>query len=165
MIGDVLFFKKSNTFISNLIARITRSEYTHVGLISSYDEMTGVATIIESNRFIKTKISRIQLDDTHLIFSISGISESQRNLVVKYAYNRIGSEYDYFQILGLFLSLVLKGERKPIFNSSNKIICSELIDMSFYESGIHRKNTINIGNITPQELIECYELKDVRKGL
>jgi hypothetical protein len=165
MLGDVVFFKRTNTLISKLISNITKSEFTHVGLIVEYDEMTGVATIIESNRFIETRETKIQLDDNHAVYSTGYKSDEVRDKIIKYAYGRIGSKYDYFQIFGLFISLLIKGNKYATFNSTNKLICSELIDLSYYKAGVTRRNSLNIGNVTPQELIDVYDLKDVRKGV
>lgn len=165
MIGDIIFFKKTNSLASRIIANFTTSEYTHVGLIVAYDDMTGVATIIESNRFIKTKISRIQLTELHTVFSTGSKSEEVQNNIIKYSHSKIGTEYDYLQVFGLFLSLAFKGERKALFNSTNRFICSELIDLAYYKAGVKRKHNMNIGNVTPQELIEVYDLKDIRKGV
>ncbi|PGO60726.1 YiiX/YebB-like N1pC/P60 family cysteine hydrolase [Priestia megaterium] len=163
MVGSVLYFKKTTSIISRLIAKLTSSEFTHVGLIVAYDDLTRVATIIESNRFVETRLSMIQLDDSHVVYTTK-MTEDVRNRVVEFAYESLGAKYDYFQIFGLFLSLLFKKERHALFNSSNKMICSELIDRSYYRAGVPRKNSINIGNVTPQELIELYSLKSVRKG-
>lgn len=159
MIGDVVFFKRTNSLISRMIAKITSGEYTHVGLIVAYDEMTGVATIIESNRFIKTKLTRIKIESNHTVYTTGSKTKKLQDDIIKYAYQELGTEYDYLQIVGLFISLMLKGKRYATFNSANKLICSELIDLSYYKSGVKRKHSLNIGNITPQELLEVYDFK------
>ena len=163
MIGDVLFFKKENTFISKLIANITSSEYTHVGLIVAYDNMTGVATIIESDRFVKTRVSRVQLEDRHVVFTAGNLSDETRKKIVDHAFKSIGVSYDYLQIAGLFFSMLLRGKRCALFNSTNKLICSELIDLAYYSSGVKRISVENLGNIMPSELIKYYELKSFVK--
>lgn len=164
MIGDVLFFKKKNTFVSKLIANITKSEYTHVGLIVSYDEFSNVFTIIESNRFIRTRIERINFDDaSHVIYSIGYKSEETESKIVDHAHEALGIQYDYFQILGLLLSLILQGNKRAMFNSTNKLICSELIDITYIKSDIKRNNMDNVGNVTPQELLEAYPFKMIER--
>lgn len=161
MIGNVVFFKKDNSLISRIIANITKSQYTHVALVIGFDETTNVATIIESNRSISTRITTTVINENHVVYS-TDMTEEVRNRVVEYAFKQIGTKYDYFQILGLFLSLLLKGDRFAFFNSSNKMICSELIDLAYYKAGVHRKNDFNVGNITPQELLEVYELREMK---
>jgi hypothetical protein len=162
MKGNIVFFKKSDSFISRMVANITKSEFTHVGLIIDFNDETQVATIIESNRFITTRIITTEIDDNHVVYSVGNImTEEVMGRVVEYANKQLGTKYDYLQILGLFLSLLSKGDRYAFFNSSNKIICSELIDVSYYKAGIPRKNDLNIGNITPQELLEVYELSEI----
>jgi len=161
MIGSIVFFKDNNSIVSRIIANVTRSKWTHVGLIVGYDKLTNVATIIESNRFITTRITTTEINESHVVFS-TAMTEEVKQRVVEYAFKQIGTKYDYLQILGLFISLVFKGDRLAFFNSSNKLICSELIDLSFYKAGVKRKNDDNIGNVTPSELLEVYELKETK---
>ena len=159
MIGDVVFFRKDNSLISKVIANITKSEFTHVGLIVAYDEKTKIVTIIESNRFVETRLTRVQLDENHVVYSTGDKPKEMQDRILKYAYSQIGVKYDYFQIIGLFLSLLLQGGRYAFFDSSNKLICSELIDLAYYKAGVKRKTNLNIGDITPQELLEVYDFK------
>lgn len=163
LIGDVLFFKETDSLISRMIAKFTRSEFTHVALIVAFDEKTNIATIIESNRFVETKLTRIQLSEIHKVYTAGQLTDKQRKDIVKFAYDSIGTKYDYLLTIGIVLSLLFKGARK-YFNSKNKLICSELIDLSYYKAGVPRNNSINIGDVTPQELIEVYNLEEVRKG-
>ncbi|AYP68261.1 enoyl-CoA hydratase/carnithine racemase-like [Bacillus phage vB_BcoS-136] len=165
MIGDVLFFKANDSLISRIIASITKSHYTHVGLIVSYDEMTRIATIIESDRFVKTRLRMIDLDEeVHVVYTTGEKDEKQIAKILEYAYKSLGTRYDYLQIIGLFISLLFKkGERNNYFNRSNKLICSELIDLSYYKAGVKRLHNDFIGNITPQELLDAYEFTE-RKG-
>lgn len=164
MIGDVLFFRKTNSWISKLISNVTKGEYTHVGLIISFDESTGVATIIESNRFIETRITTIIIDDNYSVFSTGDKPDKQRDMIVKYATDSLGTKYDYFHVLGLAISLLFERDRCGFFNIKNRIICSELIDLAYFKAGVKRNHDINLGNITPMELFEVYDLKEIRKG-
>lgn len=162
MIGDVIFFKKDNTsFISRAIAKITGSEYTHVGLIVEYDDLSDEIVIIESNRFVNTRIDRIALDCARYVIFTTGYKPvEQTDMIVKYAYRHLNVKYDYLQLLGLLLSLLSKGGiNRYYFNSKNKLICSELIDLAYYTSKIKRLNNVNLGNVTPQELINCYKFE------
>lgn len=165
MVGDVLFFKKKNSIISSLISKLTKSDFTHVALIIAYDKASNIATIIEANRLIKTRISRVAINKENVVYSSDHISDEKLGKILRFAYKKVGTNYDYLQILGLFISLIFKGRRSPLFNSTNKLICSELIDLAYFRAGIKRKDLLNLGNITPQELIEEYDLKEVKKGI
>lgn len=163
MIGDVIFFKKNDSFISRIIAYFTKSEYTHVGLIVAYDELSNIATIIESDRFVDTRINIIELDQQkHEIYTVDK-SQDETDRVLEYAYKSVGIKYDYLQILGLLISLVF-GTEYRFFDRKNKLICSELIDLSYYKAGIKRSTDMNLGSITPQELLQVYDFKRIRKG-
>ena len=161
-----MFFLKTDTFMSKLISRITNSEYSHVGIIVGYNEETQVATVIESDRFVETRVNSIVLsDDLHVVFSVGDMTDETRDNVVEYAFRSVGKKYDYFQIIGLFFSLLFKRNRFAYFNSANKLICSELIDMAYLSSGVTRRHSKNIGNITPQELLELYDFTMIKKGV
>lgn len=160
-----MFFKKTNSLVSKIIANITNSEFTHVGLIVNYNRDTNMATIVESNRFILTRVVEIQLDSNHVIYTTGQKSKEVEDCIVSFAMKRVGTKYDYLQILGLLMSLLFKKGRDGYFNSKNKFICSELIDLAYFKAGVKRKNLENIGNITPQELLEMYDLKECGKGV
>lgn len=164
MIGDVVFFKKNeSSFVSRMVAKITDSEFTHVGIIIGYDKVNNVATIIESNRFVDTRVALLELDkDLHVVYTTGDKTQQQIDMMMKLSYETIGVKYDYLQIVGLFLSLLLKRRKYAWFNSGNKLICSELIDIVYYKSGVKRNGVHNLGNITPKELLEVYDFK-IRK--
>ncbi|ATN94569.1 hypothetical protein BSP21_219 [Bacillus phage BSP21] len=48
-----------------------------------------------------------------------------------------------------------------VFNKVNKYICSEIIDNAFVAAGVPRKDKENIGDVTPQELLDKYDLRKV----
>src|SRR5690606_10212863 len=105
MIGDVIFFKKTDTLISRFISKITSSEFTHVGLIVDYKRDTNVVTIVESNRFIKTRVTEVELNnEVHVIYSVGDKDIDTQLVIVEFAMNNLGTGYDYMQIIGLFFS-------------------------------------------------------------
>ena len=160
MIGDTIFFKKDeSSFISRIISKMTNSDFSHVGIIISYSEVNNVVTVIESDRFVNTRINLVTLnEDKHIIYTTGEKTEEQIEMILKYANDSIGVKYDYLQIFGLFLSLLFKRRESAWFNSTNKLICSELIDYSYYIGGIKRIDNKNIGNILPEELIAKYSM-------
>lgn len=159
MLGNVLFFKKTDSWISMLISKLTKSEYTHVGLIVGYDEKTNAVTIIESDRFSVAKERQLIIDEKkHFIYTVPNKTKDMEEKIVKYAYQCIGIEYDYIQVLWLFFSLIFKYDRYSFFNNANRFICSEIIDLALLKSGAKRLNPMNVGNITPQELLGLYDM-------
>lgn len=166
MIGDVVFFIKDNNFISKMIAKMTKSEFTHVGLIIGYDKENKIVKIVESNRFVNTRIDTIELKKyKHVVYTtVEEKTQEQVYTIMNLAYKSVGVKYDYWQIIGLFFSLLFKRRGKAWFNSKNKLICSKLIDIVYYKAGIKRKGEYKLGNVTPKELFEVYDFK-VRKGV
>lgn len=144
---------------------MTKSEYSHVGLIVAYDEFSRIATVVESNRFVNTRITLVGLSDCkHTVYTTGEKPKEQIDRMLKYAYSTIDIKYDYMQILGLFFALLFNSKKHRWFNSKNKFICSELIDLVYYKVGVKRNNVIKLGNVTPQELLEVYDFR-IREGV
>ncbi|AUM58871.1 hypothetical protein BCP01_070 [Bacillus phage BCP01] len=152
--GDVIFYKPTG-FIGRVISRVTKSPYSHVALALNSD------TMIEADRFVNTRITAIAYDSeiTH-VYRLENVTQEERDRIVTNALKLEGSKYDYAQIAELFIRLVL-GIKRTLFNNKKKLTCSEVVDKSFYESGINRKDVDNLYDITPEELLHKYSLHRV----
>jgi Permuted papain-like amidase enzyme, YaeF/YiiX, C92 family len=149
--ADVIFYRPTG-FIGWVISKLTRSEYSHVSIAINS------TSILESNRFIKSRVSDLEyVADIHSVYRLPNLTEEERNRIVTYALTMSGVSYDYTQLFGLFLRAVFSIDT-TIFNSMNKYICSEVIDLAFMGAGVKRKDDKHIGDITPQELFEKYDL-------
>lgn len=154
--ADVVFFKASDNWISKTIAKITSSDYTHVGLVIT-DSSTNKCVIIEADRFIKTRKRVFTFDPSlHALYRIPNLTDTQKRDIVGYAESMVGTPYDYLQIIGFLLQLVFKVNTGNLFNRANSLICSELIDKALFTSNVTRKNKIGIGNVMPQDLLGVY---------
>lgn len=152
--GDVILYK-SYGIIGRTISFITRSPYSHVALAVDED------TVLESDRFINTRLSDIHSRKVvHHVYRVNGITEEQQRNAVNYAMETIGTKYDYLQILGLFFRYVFR-LKYLTFNSYNKFICSENIDYAFIRADIPRKDLEHLLDVSPQELLEKYDLRRV----
>ena len=149
--GDIIFYRPTN-LIGWTISKLTRSEYSHVALaIDAYN-------IIEADKFIKSRVSNLYyVDKINSVYRLNGVTEDQRHMIVNNALTMVGMRYDYKQILGLFMRLSFHKELST-FNTANKYICSEIVDNSFVMSDVPRKDMRNLGDISPQELFEKYDL-------
>ncbi|QDP42869.1 enoyl-CoA hydratase/carnithine racemase-like [Bacillus phage vB_BmeM-Goe8] len=153
--GDVIFYRPTG-FIGWLVSKITKSEYSHVSLaIDSYN-------IVEADRFIKSRISNLYfVEEVHKVYRLRNVTSEQQHKIVQNTLTMVGAGYDYKQIYGLFMRLVFKRETS-VFNTANKYICSEIIDYAFQMSDIPRSDQLNVGDITPQELLGKYVLERVK---
>lgn len=163
MIGDVIFFKKEGLLCSRIYNRIVKREFTHVGFVIAYDEVTGVATIVMQDGFFSTKISRIQLNDSHLIYSTGEKTCFEKERILKTVSMEVGRTASRIALVKKYFSLMFKGDKHDMFNIKNKTVCS-IIGSSYYRAGIKRNNIINIGDVTPKQMLEAYDLKTDRKS-
>jgi uncharacterized protein YycO len=152
--GDVIFYKPSG-LIGWVISKITKSPYSHVAIAVDSD------TILESNRFITTRLANIEKGKkVYHVYRLNGVTEIQQRDIVEHSMTTLGTKYDYLQILGLFFRYVFRLNYLS-FNQHNKFICSENIDYAFLMSNIPRRDLQNLLDISPQELFEKYDLKRV----
>lgn len=153
--GDVIFYRPTG-FIGWLVSKVSKSEYSHVSLaVDSYN-------IVEADRFIKSRISNLYyVEEVHKVYRIRHVTTEQQHKIVESALTMVGVGYDYRQIYGLFMRLVFKRD-STVFNAANKYICSEIIDYAFQMSDIPRHDQLNVGDITPQELLGKYALERVK---
>jgi uncharacterized protein YycO len=142
---DVVFFRGKG-IVGSLISWFTQSPYSHVGLA-----IDG-AHIIQAYRFVQTGIVPFEYDPSiHRVYRLD-LTEQQKKDILYYAVSIIGTEYDYWQLIGLLFN------KRGLFDSANKLICSEVIDKAFYYAGVPRKGNLPIGDVTPGELLEIYNL-------
>lgn len=154
-------FRSTDTWISRLIARLTASEFTHIGLVTFTDNgKDGI--IIEADRFIKSSRRAFRFDpERHALYRIVGITDQQATAVVAEAIALEGRHYDYLQIMGLFFRLI-GWDTGSLFNRANSLICSELLDKALHRARLTRKTMYRYGNVTPHELLNVYEFEEIR---
>ena len=152
--ADVIFYRPTG-FIGRVISYFTSSPYSHVALAIDAN------TIIEANRFIKTRVVPIEYDNkiTH-IYRLDNVTQEERDRIVSIALSYEGTDYDYAQIFEMFVRIVFRIKR-TLFNNQQKLTCSEVVDNAFYKAGVKRKDLEFLYDITPEELLHKYSLHRV----
>ncbi|AFQ96518.1 hypothetical protein [Bacillus phage vB_BceM_Bc431v3] len=152
--ADVIFYRPKS-FIGWVISKVTNSPYSHVALAIDSN------TLIEANRFIKTRVVPIEYDNkiTH-IYRLDNVTQEERGRIVSIALSYEGTDYDYAQIFEMFVRIVFRIKR-TLFNNQQKLTCSEVVDNAFYKAGVKRKDQEFLYDITPEELLHKYSLHRV----
>lgn len=159
-VADVIFFKRTDNFVSKTISLLTSSEFTHVGLITSAPSEGNHGIIIEADRFIRTRQREFTFDpNLHAIYRVPNLTDKQKEDIVSFAISMEGSRYDYLQILGFIIRLLFKLNIGNLFNRANYLICSELIDKAYYTSGVTRKSLNHLGDVLPRDLLQSYDFR------
>lgn len=113
--GDLVFVRGKSP-ISKLI-NLFDGQFSHVGIIVS-----DKGAVLESQRFTESRIVPFNYEDYEVVDL--GLSEEQREEILKLAVDLTGIRYDYSQIFGLLLNRLFgtKG-----WNNPTNMICSELL--------------------------------------
>lgn len=192
--GDILCVsaKKWNIF-TNGIKLLTHSQINHVGLLIKEKEIiqwgTPENTQIEDKWYVIEAVGRLvkrPLLETYPpdkynlkvvrvrpnVFASRSECEKARRTAVKRAYDDIGKSYDYLHCAGLALKYIFKpiarmislSKKYTLFESKDKLICSEAVSEWYYgTSSVYNKHLF-IGKKDKNAMPETTSPKDVCKA-
>jgi len=138
--GDILLTRGIYSPISEVIAGITRSYWSHTVLY------------IGNNKIIESVYSGVKINPLDVYFTgenavglyryINALTPERQAILVKFARKYAGLEYGWLQLMWqLILRLVGKNEDKDWnLDVSPGMICSELVARSYESVGIKFKN-------------------------
>lgn len=151
-IGDIVLYK-GNGFFSKLVRFFTKSEYSHVSMMLS-DKLS-----IEANWYKKSNVVPIKYDkDTMEFYRVKGgLTDKQKLVLLQHSYNFLNKVYDYPQIFGYVIRFFDKSKIN-LFNSTKRLICSELIDRAYLKLGIDLSSENYIGDVTPKDIANSDKL-------
>lgn len=147
MIGDILFVR-GNSLLSKIINKVD-GEYSHVAL--SLTNREGIEDVIlEAQSFTDSRITKNYIEDYDIVRL--KLTEHQKQKLLEVAITSVDYDYDYSQILNIFLNKLFGRKR---VNDKNKLICSELIIAVLFEIGfLEIQDYLEYINCTPNELFE-----------
>ena len=131
--GDLLCFK-GRGFVSWAIRRVTKSDYSHVGLVFNYESRvfclesvgTGVRLILMSE-LVRHYEGGIDY------FSIKA-SEAEKKSAISWAFGQLGKKYDTIGIYR-FLRHIMGGD-VSVMRQNDEWFCSELVAKAYKEAGV-----------------------------
>jgi hypothetical protein len=142
--GDIIFVRGGNSPISSLI-RLLDGEFSHCCIAVSPTQ------ILEAQRFIKSRITDLYFKEGNYVVVDLGLSQEQREIVKQIAPSLTGYDYDYVQVIGFFFEKLLNINIDQYFDSDDKFVCSELVDIILYYIGFIDEEEY-VGDHTPNEL-------------
>lgn len=152
--GDVVFVKPSG-WLSTLVAKIDGGPYSHVAIAVSETH------IVEAQYFTRSRIWPVYEKGT--VVMDLGLTDAQREEIVKNAISITGKWYDYKLIVTYFFRNVFKWNMKALWNSQNNLICSELVAMLLLSIEFGGATGLQGKNITPRELFEFLMKLELQK--
>lgn len=153
--GDVICVKGNRFLISRLIRWATNSQYTHVGVAMT----PGFIYEIDIDK--KLAIHEFAEESYDVFRCKVELTENQKQDIVSQAISRSLSNkgYDFLRILSFALEKVLLTKRS--FDSANRVICSEIVDILYGDLGIDLVPDRESGHVTPAHLSQSPRLTKV----
>lgn len=150
--GDLIFIR-GNQGVAGPIKKLTRSPYTHMAGLVLND------TVIESQGLRRTGY---ELVDTYRgvadVYTCADISYEQRQKVVSFVKQEIGTKYDYLLICWMACRYII-GDVVPLIASKKRRICTTLWADAYRAAGIEL--CPDIEHPSPGELSKSKYLKFV----
>lgn len=152
--GDIVFFK-GNSFISRIISKLTKSEYTHVAMAINGKD------ILEADRFIRVRIRPIKDHEVYTIMRYTDLTETERSTLFAGGLSYVGAKYDYLSIVLWFFKLLFRSNRNTLVDNANSVYCSEMIDRLYKYAGIDLVPDRGDGDVLPIHLLNSPLLTQV----
>ena len=155
--GQIVFCSGSYLF-SGIIQNLTKSVWSHVGIIYK-DEELGRVLLLEAEPYIGIRLIPLskyltdykngrpykgQIVITNFTMELT---QEQHNKVISFGLDELSRPYDNWEIIRIMLRILLKIGKKE---KNRNYICSELVRDCFAKSGYLFK--MNDSYVSPQEI-------------
>lgn len=146
-IGDIIACYSNRGIISRLIGLITRSKYSHTAIV--YDIYDDCNTIVVGEIDWKYQYKICEMEYSYNEFDVYRCKEPIRTHKLQHQILvHSGERYDFADIFRILFKL-------PRRYTPKRVICSEVIDMIYRDSGV----SLEVTNCpTPEELIKSSKL-------
>ena len=150
-----LFFTTSDSFISWFIRQRTWGRYSHVQIIVSTEPEISVVSA-DANGFYCRAVHEDE-KNKYAIMTYPGITESERDSIVKFSLSQIGKSYDF---IGLASFLVYKE-----LQNDDRWFCSELAYVAYKQAGVRLVRRVKQDFVSPRDLYISPMLKPIEENL
>lgn len=139
--GDLLCFR-GRGFTSMAIRRLTRSDYSHVGMVYTYEgrvyslEATGVGVrLVLMSELVRRYHGGIDY------FQVQDLTPEQRRTAISFGFQQMGKQYSHRGILRFFAYLLLGNRERK--RSRGSWFCSEIVAEAYRLAGadLHRRSS------------------------
>ncbi len=161
--GDILLYR-GERFGSKIIRAVTRSEYSHAGIVAwwhgrlmvleAMSKGVRAMPISKNIRTYKGKVVWYRVKEP--------VKAEQREAMLNYAKKELGKDYGRLKmiLLGAWLIFKLDTIQRRLLNRRNKLYCSEYVSLVYKAAGIDLEPEIHDLLMTPQDianspLVEC----------
>jgi hypothetical protein len=160
--GDVLLYKGKG-ILSWFIKKLSRSEYSHSGIVAWWNDRLIVMEAIRKG-VVVTSLSRNVAHyhgDVEWRTTKKRIPEHRRLAMVRFAQKQLGKEYNFLELIVmgtkiilmklLNLVLVRLGKEKRIFEDE-RVICSQFVAETYESIGITIETKVAPPFIAPADI-------------
>ncbi|MHA1831074.1 MAG: YiiX/YebB-like N1pC/P60 family cysteine hydrolase [Candidatus Helarchaeota archaeon] len=155
--GDIILFYNRRNLISRVIAKITKSNWDHVGIYIGY------GMVVEAT-WPKIKLTHIfnwlkpEIYNIKILRYKTYLDKYSRKTIRHYVLSQLGKQYDLVGIFGFLFSIIFKSKKlKHIIQHIDKFYCSELVAKAYQELDLYFKDSSI--EISPEDINTSNKVK------
>jgi hypothetical protein len=162
--GDIVLYRGKG-FISGLIKKITKSPYSHAGIVTWWNERLMVMEAV--GRGVVTTPLSLNLkkypDQLEWFTSTKPISEEKRLRMIRFAQEELGKEYAFLDLIrfGIKILFTRNIDKKDELRRSQKLICSHYVSQIYNSIGMDLKKNQSDRFMSPQDIASSPRLKSM----
>ena len=132
--GDLLCFR-GRGFVSAAIRLVTRSAYSHVGLVHLFEGHVYCLEAVASGVRLCRMSEEVKRYDGGIdYFQVSAADGAQRRGAVGFAFQQLGRPFDFVGLARFFLRIVLHAPLKA--RADGRFFCAELVARAYAAQGL-----------------------------
>jgi uncharacterized protein YycO len=132
--GDLLCFR-GHGLVSGVIRIVTRSAYSHVGLVHLFEgHVYCVEAVASGVRLCRMSEEVRRYDGGIDYFEVLGARPEQRQGAVGFAFQQLGKPFDFFGLARFFFRLVFRARLRA--RADARFFCAELVARAYASQGM-----------------------------
>ncbi len=170
--GDILLYRGTD-FTSKYIRLMTGSNYSHAAVAAKWNERLMILEAVGNGVVTMRLSANLKHHDGQVECwrSIKSLSEDDRKIMISFAKDQLGKEYNFFQVamfgLKLLFNIKASPKSKKIKGADTQYFCSEYVTAIYAKAGITLGIKLGPRDVSPEVLCESEALKQIfviRKG-
>ena len=163
--ADILMYK-GTTLFSRLIRKVTKSEYSHAGIVAWWNDRLMVLEAVGKGVIVTPISSNIShyKGEVHLYSTKASISANVRSKMLQFAQQELGKEYATWKLILFGIKIIFKKnlDEKDELKRTNKLYCSHYVAQVYNSQGHDLKKGVSDRFMRPEDIANSKLLEKIK---
>ena len=162
---DILMYQ-GTSLISRIIRKLTRSEYSHAGIVAWWNERLMVMEAVGKGVIVTPISNNIKnyKGKIHLYSAKIPISPDERLKMLQFAQLELGKEYATWKLILFGLKIIFKEDidKRDELKRENKLYCSHYVAQIYNSGGHDLKKGVSDRFMRPEDIAKSELLEMIK---